>query len=62
MTDDELDFAKGILKEVLAERKPAPKFLDQVQAFKAVDVRERLGKSLAGEVQVVSHSVANWRG
>ncbi len=54
VTDDELDFAKGILKEVLAEKKPAPKFLDQVQAFKAVDVRERLGKPIPGEVQVIS--------
>ncbi len=52
VTDDELDFAKGIVKEVLAEKKPAPKFLDQVQAFKAVDVRERLGKPIPSEVQV----------
>ncbi len=54
VTDEELDFAKGIVKEVLAETKPAPKFLDQVQAFKAVDVRERLGKPIGSEVQVIS--------
>jgi neutral ceramidase len=54
VTDDELDFAKGVVKEVLAEAKPAPKFLDQVQAFKAVDVRERLGKPTPAEVQVIS--------
>ena len=35
-------------------KKPAPKFLDQVQAFKAVDVADRLGKPHAVEVQVIS--------
>lgn len=54
VTDDELEFARGVVKEVTAETKPAPKFLDQVQAFKAVDVRERLGKPLTPEVQVFS--------
>lgn len=54
VTDEDLEFANGIVKEVKAEKKPAPKFLDQVQAFKAVDVRERLGKPLTPEVQVIS--------
>jgi hypothetical protein len=54
VTDEDLEFAKGVVKEVMAETKPAPKFLDQVQAFKAVDVRERLGKPLAPEVQVIT--------
>ena len=54
VTDDELEFARGVVKQVRAEAKPAPKFLDQVQAFKAVDVRERLGKPLAPEVQAIS--------
>ena len=37
-----------------AGKRPAPKFLDQVQAFKAVDVAARLGKPFAVEVQVIS--------
>jgi len=54
VTDAELDLAYGVVKQVMDEKKPAPKFLDQVQAFKAVDVRERLGKPLPSEVQVIS--------
>jgi hypothetical protein len=46
--------AKAIVEKVRAETKPAPKFLDQVQAFKAVDVAERLGKPWAVEVQVIT--------
>jgi hypothetical protein len=52
--DLEVEMAKEVVKEVLDDKKPAPKFLDQVQAFKAVDVRERLGKPLPSEVQVIS--------
>src|SRR6476659_1328743 len=42
------------MAQVLNGAKPAPKFLDQVQAFKALDVGSRLGKPLAVEVQVIS--------
>ena len=54
VTPDDVAAAKLILANVQAEKKPAPKFLDQVQAFKALDVAARLGKPLAVEVQVIS--------
>lgn len=54
VNDLELEMAKQVVKDVLDDKKPAPKFLDQVEAFKAVDVRERLGKPIASEVQVIS--------
>ena len=54
MTADEAAAAKQVIAEVREGAKPAPKFLDQVQAFKAADVSERLGKPLAVEVQVIS--------
>jgi hypothetical protein len=54
VTADELAAAKQVIADVRAEKKPAPKFLDQVQAFKAADVAARLGKPLAVEVQVIS--------
>jgi hypothetical protein len=54
VTDEELTTAKAVVKQVLDEVKPAPKFLDQVQAFKAVDVAARVGKPLTVEVQVVT--------
>jgi hypothetical protein len=51
---EELSAAKQVIADVRAEKKPAPKSLDQVQAFKAADVAARLGKPLAVEVQVIS--------
>lgn len=51
---DDVAKAKVIAGQVKAETKPSPKFLDQVQAFKAIDVSERLGKPIAVEVQVIS--------
>ena len=51
---DEVAAAKLVVADVDAGKKPAPKFLDQVQAFKAIDVATRLGKPLAVEVQVIS--------
>ncbi len=54
VTDAEAAAAKQIFELVQKETKPAPKFLDQVQAFKALDVLNRLGKPLAVEVQVIS--------
>jgi neutral ceramidase len=63
VTSEELTAAKLVLNDVRAGKKPAPKFLDQVQAFKAVDVAARLGKAHAVEVQVISlgHDLA-WVG
>jgi hypothetical protein len=51
---DDVAAAKLVLADVQAGKKPAPRFLDQVQAFKALDVAARLGKPLAVEVQVIS--------
>ena len=54
VTADELAAAKRVIAAVTAEAKPAPKFMDQVQAFKAADVTARLGKPLVVEVQVIT--------
>ena len=54
VTPEDVAAAKRIIADVQAGTKPAPKFLDQVQAFKAVDVAARLGKPIAVEVQVIS--------
>lgn len=54
VTADEARAAKEIIAKVTNGDKPAPKFLDQVQAFKANDVATRLGKPLSVEVQVIS--------
>ena len=48
VTPEELAAAKLLIADVQAAKKPAPKFLDQVQAFKAVDVAARLGQALRG--------------
>jgi neutral ceramidase len=47
LSDDEVSRAREIV-----ERGPKAKFLDQVQAYRALDVAARQGKPLAGEVQV----------
>lgn len=54
VTEADYAAAKLVVEQVKKEAKPAPKFLDQVQAFKAMDVTNRLGKPLAAEVQVIS--------
>jgi hypothetical protein len=54
VTDEDVAEAKRVVAAVEAGEKPAPKFLDQVKAFRVEDVRARLGKPLAVEVQVVS--------
>jgi neutral ceramidase len=54
VTPDDAAAAKLVIADVQAGKKPAPKFLDQVQAFKALDVSARLGKPLSVEVQVIS--------
>jgi hypothetical protein len=54
VTADDVAAAKLVIADVQAGKKPAPKFIDQVQAFKAVDVAARLGNPLTVEVQVIS--------
>ncbi len=54
VTADEATAAKQVLLDIEKGVKPVPKFLDQVQAFKAVDVSGRLGKPYQVEVQVIS--------
>jgi hypothetical protein len=50
----DVEAAQAVADQVRAGAKPAPKFLDQVQAFKALDVAARLGKPIPVEVQVIS--------
>jgi len=54
VTPDELVSAKAVMAKLTAGEKPAPKFIDQVQAFKAVDVSDRLAKPYSVEVQVIT--------
>lgn len=54
VTPAEAAEAKEVVAKVTAGTKPAPKFLDQVQAFKAADIADRLGKPLGVEVQVIA--------
>jgi hypothetical protein len=54
VTAEDVAAAKAVVAQVRGGTKPAPKFLDQVKAFKALDVAGRLGKPLSVEVQVIS--------
>jgi hypothetical protein len=54
VTPDEARAAKEVIAKVTSGAKPRPKFLEQVRAFKAADVSDRLGKPWAVEVQVIS--------
>lgn len=54
VTAEDIAAAKQVAADVQADKKPAPKFMDQVQAFKALDVAARLGKPIPAEVQVIS--------
>lgn len=54
VTGDDAVAAKRVIAELEGKGKPAPSFLNQVQAFKALDVAERLGKPYRVEVQVIS--------
>ena len=54
VTAEEAIAAKQIVAQLEERKKPAPKFLEQVQAFKAIDVAARLGKPHSVEVQVIS--------
>lgn len=50
----DVEAAKPVIAAVARGDTPAPKFLDQVQAFKVDDVARRLGKPWSVEVQVIS--------
>ncbi|MCS6867001.1 MAG: neutral/alkaline non-lysosomal ceramidase N-terminal domain-containing protein [Gemmataceae bacterium] len=54
VTNDDVAAAQRVVAALEAKTQPAPKFLDQVQAFKVLDIRQRLGNPLAVEVQVIS--------
>ena len=54
VTAEEALAAKGVLASLEKGTKPVPAFLDQVRAFKAVEVSARLGKPYPVEVQVIS--------
>jgi neutral ceramidase len=54
VSNDEFEAARAVVADLRAEKKPVPKFMDQVRAFTALDVRERLGKPLSAEVQVIA--------
>jgi hypothetical protein len=54
VTPAEVEVAKEVVAKLKSGAKPAPKFLDQVAAFKATDITNRNGKPLAVEVQVIA--------
>jgi hypothetical protein len=51
---DDTEFARQIVQRLNSGEGPRPKFLEQVQAFKVLDVEERAGRPLEVEVQVVA--------
>lgn len=53
-TPEQLDLARKVAEAVEAKPKQAPKFMDQVQAFKVLDVEARHGKPQEVEVQVIA--------
>jgi hypothetical protein len=50
----EIDAARVVAEQVRSRANPAPKFLDQVQAFKVLDVAARDGQPQEVEVQVIA--------
>ena len=54
VTDDEVAEARKIAERVAARSQPAPRFMDQVKAFKVLDVHARAGKPHEVEVQVIA--------
>ena len=53
-TEDQLKTALAVSEQVNSKANPAPKFMDQVQAFKVLDVHDRDGKPQEVEVQVIT--------
>ncbi len=54
VSDDDLVAARKVADAVAQRADPAPKFMDQVQAFKVLDVAERKNEPHQVEVQVIS--------
>jgi hypothetical protein len=52
--DAMLERAKAVAARVKAGAQPPPKFMEQVEAFKALDVADRGGKPVEAEVQVIA--------
>jgi neutral ceramidase len=52
--DAMLERAKAVAARVKEGSKPGPKFMEQVEAFKALDVAAREGKPVEAEVQVIA--------
>jgi neutral ceramidase len=50
----EVEAARAIAEKVRSKTMPAPKFMEQVNAFKVLDVVERDGRPLEVEVQVMT--------
>src|SRR5262249_977475 len=53
-TPAQFDLARKVAEAVESKSKQAPKFMDQVQAFKVLDVEARHGKPQEVEVQVIA--------
>ncbi len=53
-TPDQLERARKVAEAVEANPKQAPKFMEQVEAFKVLDVEARRGKPQEVEVQVIA--------
>jgi hypothetical protein len=54
ITQAQVEEARRIAGQVNAKTQPAPRFMDQVQAFKVLDVHSREGKPMKVEVQVIA--------
>jgi neutral ceramidase len=53
-TQKELEAARAVAEMVQAGQEPAPKFMDQVQAFRVLDVEAQEGRAHEVEVQVIA--------
>lgn len=54
INDAQTEQARKIVTQLNEKSQPAPRFMDQVQAFKVLDVQAREGKPLEVEVQVIA--------
>ena len=54
ITKEQVAEAEKIFEAIRSKSTPAPKFMDQVQAFKVLDVHERNGEPIPAEVQVIA--------
>jgi hypothetical protein len=54
ITYDEIAEAEKVVQRLSAKTQPAPKFLEQVKAFKVLDVKNKEGEPYEVEVQVIA--------